>query len=495
MKDERERIEGMLSEGRISADEAEQLLAAVEKADTRQEEEIKKPRLSRLALAGALGLPAAVVVWLLLFGFAMIWAEGPYVEDRASAGATLVALAVMLAGLGLSIGGYVAVRRAPDELRGQKLALFGIWLPAGLLAATAAMGTVTYFLLDPRRMGVEEERRAVERTWRKTKEEVFRALEEEREGEAREREDATPASPRCYAYVGEMRREVRPSEWPMQWFSPEGVDKIELRFRGQAPVPSASAVAGETSWPLAPSKDNVLVLCTTPEIRAVWQKQGGLVVQWSRGADEAGSFALRARPEAIAVDEGASVTVVQRRSKDIPGSRGYLEVKLGDITAGQVLVSIRTAEGETVVDTTSVRRGEEIPFTFGGEKYVLRVVELVNLLVGDDFGTFMVLTEGDAPGWRRIERLLALVERSDLTFIRNDKEYTPAEAAAHLRSKLRVAKTKVEIHTVEDFIDKVASRSFTTARPYLMKLPDGTTVQAREWLHERAAKLKAPQDE
>ena len=79
-----------------------------------------------------------------------------------------------------------------------------------------------------------------------------------------------------------------------------------------------------------------------------------------------------------------------------------------------------------------------------------------------------------------IERLLAHIESADVTFIRSGREYTAEEAAEHLRQKLAVAGDRVQ--TLEQFIEHIASRSSLTGEPYQVKLPDGTTLEAREWL-------------
>ncbi|MHC4247997.1 MAG: SHOCT-like domain-containing protein [Planctomycetota bacterium] len=136
MATERQRIEKLLADGKVSAEEAERLLAALEKSERDDaqaapgpREEIKKPRLSRLALAGALCMPGAFVAALLVAGFAMIFTRN---EEQIVGAVALVGLAVFLTGIGLSIGGLILIRRAPDELAGRKLAHLGIWLPVAV---------------------------------------------------------------------------------------------------------------------------------------------------------------------------------------------------------------------------------------------------------------------------------------------------------------------------------------------------------------------------
>ena len=92
-----------------------------------------------------------------------------------------------------------------------------------------------------------------------------------------------------------------------------------------------------------------------------------------------------------------------------------------------------------------------------------------------------------------IEYLLARIGESGLTFIRNGREHTAAEAAAHIRRKYEHAKG--DIQTPEDFIDKVASKSDLSGQPYRVKMPDGTTRLAADWLRGLLAEYRAKKPE
>lgn len=76
--------------------------------------------------------------------------------------------------------------------------------------------------------------------------------------------------------------------------------------------------------------------------------------------------------------------------------------------------------------------------------------------------------------------LIGEVANADAKFVRNGKAYPPAEAADHLRGKLKSAGERVR--TAEDFIEGVASKSYLSGKPYQMKLPDGTLQPAGPWL-------------
>ena len=92
------------------------------------------------------------------------------------------------------------------------------------------------------------------------------------------------------------------------------------------------------------------------------------------------------------------ITLLQRTAKALPGSKGTVKLKIGDITDGQVLLSIHGPRDTTIVDTCSVSPGKVVPFEVGGTKYYLRVVDLRNFAIGDDFGVFEVSTATPGDG-------------------------------------------------------------------------------------------------
>ena len=155
-------------------------------------------------------------------------------------------------------------------------------------------------------------------------------------------------------------------------------------------------------------------------------------------------------------------------------------------------MTIRAGDGQELVDQTSMSDGDEVLFTIGEEYYRLRVERLINALFGKDFGVIRVrhvsASEVDEKiEQRKIERMIDLLEKSDLIWIRDEEEYTPTKAADHIRKKYKYAGK--EIRTAEDFIDKVAARSWVSGRDYMVRLPDGSQVTAKKWFRDQLAKL------
>src|SRR2546423_15579406 len=81
-----------------------------------------------------------------------------------------------------------------------------------------------------------------------------------------------------------------------------------------------------------------------------------------------------------------------------------------------------------------------------------------------------------------VARLIAYVDQSTCTFIRNGSKGDSHAAAAHLRQKYRYAQNRVE--TAEQFIDYLASGSSLTGKPYLVECPGQQRERSRDWLRK-----------
>lgn len=82
----------------------------------------------------------------------------------------------------------------------------------------------------------------------------------------------------------------------------------------------------------------------------------------------------------------------------------------------------------------------------------------------------------------RINAMLdALSQQKELVFVRNGDEHTCDEAVSHL--KLKLGNTRNRIDTAEQFIDKVASSSSITGKPYIVKIPGKSDENAQPFLH------------
>jgi hypothetical protein len=88
----------------------------------------------------------------------------------------------------------------------------------------------------------------------------------------------------------------------------------------------------------------------------------------------------------------------------------------------------------------------------------------------------------------KIEALIKHVEGlEDAVFVRNGVEYDAKTAAKFLRGKWEKAS---DVKTAKDFIDKVATKSSTSGKPYLIRLKGGKEVKGGEYLSKELEKIE-----
>lgn len=298
------------------------------------------------------------------------------------------------------------------------------------------------------------------------------------------------ALPECWVHTRDEAIRVSLPADVARWFDAALVRRLEVRYGNGNDGSVVSATSGDAVWPLRFVGSSWTLALEEPH-RQVWRAHGILVVEVRQRQELIAQYGLQAVPHRLEPAATDEVTVVQRRSAALPGSRGYFQVRLGDITAGQVLVELHGARGENLLEQRSLRPGQHATFTIGDEGYVLTLVRLTNLLIGDDFAILKVRNRVPFEE-RRIDELLARVERSTITFEREGKDHTGVQAAEHLRGKLQAARAPQL--TCEEFIRKVASRSSTTGNPYHVRKADGTRVEAEVWLREQVAAIQADEE-
>jgi hypothetical protein len=91
---------------------------------------------------------------------------------------------------------------------------------------------------------------------------------------------------------------------------------------------------------------------------------------------------------------------------------------------------------------------------------------------------------------QKIESLIKLVgDLKDAKFIRNGATYEPTTAVRFLRGKWDANKNDVK--SARDFIDKVASSSGTSGKPYLIRFTDGRELKSQDFLLAQLKKIES----
>jgi hypothetical protein len=113
---------------------------------------------------------------------------------------------------------------------------------------------------------------------------------------------------------------------------------------------------------------------------------------------------------------------------------------------------------------------------------VARRASAVSLLLLASLSTGLAPAQTlSVPEKQKIEALIKQVsELKDANFIRNGWSYSADNAATFLRRKWQANDSSVK--TARDFVDKVASFSGTSGKPYLIRFKDGKEIGSREYL-------------
>lgn len=92
---------------------------------------------------------------------------------------------------------------------------------------------------------------------------------------------------------------------------------------------------------------------------------------------------------------------------------------------------------------------------------------------------------------QKIDYLIAtIVTLHGASFIRNGSAYDGAQAAAHMRLKLRFAGSRVK--TADDFIVYCATSSSVSGARYSIRFADGHSIDAATFLRGRLAAFRTP---
>ena len=107
-------------------------------------------------------------------------------------------------------------------------------------------------------------------------------------------------------------------------------------------------------------------------------------------------------------------------------------------------------------------------------------------------GCMLTATVGAAPlpvsARAEVDALLTRLQSSGCEFNRNGSWYSGADAKAHLLKKLDYLEGKDLVKTAEQFIERGASGSSMSGKPYLVRCAGKAPVESAKWL---TAELRA----
>ncbi len=90
----------------------------------------------------------------------------------------------------------------------------------------------------------------------------------------------------------------------------------------------------------------------------------------------------------------------------------------------------------------------------------------------------------------RIDKLIRHVEvQKGMKFVRNGTEYSCEEAARFLRGKMD--SMGAEVTSARDFIERIASKSSMSGKPYHVRFSDGRMMPSAQFLGDELKRLEA----
>ncbi|MCL1633858.1 DUF5329 domain-containing protein [Luteimonas sp. SX5] len=90
-----------------------------------------------------------------------------------------------------------------------------------------------------------------------------------------------------------------------------------------------------------------------------------------------------------------------------------------------------------------------------------------------------------------IAGLIAALDASDCRFERNGKWYGAAEARSHLQRKYDWLRKRNMAATAEQFIERAASESSVSGRPYHVQCPGQARQASADWFRQQLRRLRA----
>jgi hypothetical protein len=102
-----------------------------------------------------------------------------------------------------------------------------------------------------------------------------------------------------------------------------------------------------------------------------------------------------------------------------------------------------------------------------------------------------VSAEPDATARQEISQLIGHLAASGCRFNRNGSWYDASQAVSHLNRKYEYLLKRDLVPNAEAFIDRAASESSASGKPYLVKCGDAPEMTSAAWFREALEKLRA----
>ena len=104
----------------------------------------------------------------------------------------------------------------------------------------------------------------------------------------------------------------------------------------------------------------------------------------------------------------------------------------------------------------------------------------------------LAFAEGPSPATsHEIDQLFAALKSSGCEFSRNGSWYDAPKATEHLHRKYDYLLKKGLVTTTESFIERAATESSVSGKPYLVRCGGAQPVPSRSWFDDKLKDLRA----
>jgi len=91
---------------------------------------------------------------------------------------------------------------------------------------------------------------------------------------------------------------------------------------------------------------------------------------------------------------------------------------------------------------------------------------------------------------KEIQHLFDYLKNSDCEFNRNGKWYNTEEAMKHINKKYQYLIKKDLINSAEQFIDRAASESSMSGKPYMIKCGEAEPIKSSVWFKSELTRFR-----
>ena len=113
------------------------------------------------------------------------------------------------------------------------------------------------------------------------------------------------------------------------------------------------------------------------------------------------------------------------------------------------------------------------------------------LLIIGFWATLSFAADRDARTDQEIRHLTAYLRTAQCEFYRNGSWHNPEKAVAHIEKKYRYLAARGLIGSAEQFIERAATQSSLSGKPYMVKCPGSEPEPSADWFTKELMRFRS----